>query len=139
MVEWQGWIARRCGTLLDALHADDIEGSWGGTPLMRLTILHVPDCPNVATLQDRIGRLITAEGVVTLRVVDSADLAAEVGMTGSPTLLVDGVDPFAEPGRSASLSCRLYRDAAGRLAGSPSLAQLRHALDPLAAIDRDEP
>lgn len=105
--------------------------------MMRLTILHVPDCPNVTTLQDRIGRLITADDVVTLRVVDSEDLAAEVGLTGSPTLLIDGVDPFAEPGRPANLSCRLYRDADGNLAGSPSLAQLRHALDPPAAIDRD--
>jgi hypothetical protein len=100
---------------------------------MRLTILHVPDCPNVAPLQDRLAQVITADDVeVTLRLVDSEASAAELGMTGSPTLLVDGVDPFAAPGRSASLSCRLYRDDTGHLAGAPSQAQLRRALDPAA-------
>jgi hypothetical protein len=98
---------------------------------MRLTILHVPDCPNVATLQDRLAQIVGADDVeLTLRLVDSQDLAAELGMTGSPTLLVDGVDPFTEPGRSASLSCRLYRDETGHLAGAPSVAQLRCVLDP---------
>ena len=29
-------------------------------------------------------------------------------MTGSPTLLVDGADPFARPGQPPSISCRLY-------------------------------
>ncbi|WP_322763087.1 thioredoxin family protein [Frankia sp. Cr2] len=95
---------------------------------MRLTILHVPECPNATTLGDRLRPLIRAGDVVTIRVVDSEDLAAQVGMTGSPTLLVDGVDPFAEPGSSANLSCRLYRDETGHLAGAPSVAQLRRAL-----------
>ena len=35
-------------------------------------------------------------------------------MYGSPTLLIDGVDPFAEPGQPPSMSCRLYRDDDGR-------------------------
>jgi hypothetical protein len=54
-------------------------------------------------------------------------------MTGSPTLLIDGHDPFAEPGSAASLSCRLYRDESGRIVGAPSVAQLRRALVELAA------
>lgn len=110
---------------------------------MRLTILYVPDCPNVATLQDRLAQVITADcAELALRLVDSQELAAELGMTGSPTLLIDGVDPFAEPGRSASLSCRLYRDEMDHLAGTPSLTQLRRALDlvpaPDAALADDE-
>ena len=32
-------------------------------------------------------------------------------MNGSPTLLVDGIDPFAGPGQLASVSCRLFRDS----------------------------
>jgi len=38
-------------------------------------------------------------------------------ITGT-TLLIDGVDPFAGPAARASLSCRLYRDAAGRAGGA---------------------
>jgi hypothetical protein len=57
-------------------------------------------------------------------------------MTGSPTLLVDGVDPFAVPGAAANLTCRLYRDETGDASGAPSVAQLRHALG-LAAVPVD--
>ncbi|WP_407935591.1 alkylmercury lyase family protein [Jatrophihabitans cynanchi] len=100
---------------------------------MRLTILHVPDCPNVATLADRLGEVIAGRGDldvvdVNRQVVDSEQAARELGMTGSPTLLVDGRDPFAEPDRAASLSCRLYRDETGQLVGAPSVAQLRGAI-----------
>ncbi|WP_324618442.1 organomercurial lyase [Streptomyces sp. XY413] len=45
-------------------------------------------------------------------------------MTGSPTLLLDGIDPFAVAGAPASVSCRLYRDADG----APSIRALRQAL-----------
>ena len=43
--------------------------------------------------------------------------AAEAGMRGSPTLLINGVDPFAAPGQAPGLACRLYRDAAGQQIG----------------------
>jgi hypothetical protein len=49
-------------------------------------------------------------------------------MPGSPTLLVDGVDPFAAAHQAPSLSCRLYTDETGGICGAPSLAQLRTAL-----------
>jgi hypothetical protein len=54
--------------------------------------------------------------------------ATEAGMHGSPTLLVDGADPFAEPGQPPSLSCRMYRDASGRAGPVPSVKELRRAL-----------
>jgi hypothetical protein len=95
---------------------------------MRLTLLHIQDCPNVATLRERLVQLVDEDAELTLRLVESQDQAVALGMTGSPTLLIDGRDPFAESGRSANLSCRLYRDETGRLVGAPSLAQLRDAL-----------
>ena len=49
-------------------------------------------------------------------------------MTGSPTLLADGADPFARPGQLPSVSCRLYRDEHGRRVPAPSAAQLRAVL-----------
>jgi hypothetical protein len=49
-------------------------------------------------------------------------------MCGSPTLLINGVDPFAAPGQLPTLSCRLYPDATGRLEGAPPVAALRQAL-----------
>jgi hypothetical protein len=98
---------------------------------VRLRILHVPDCPNVGLLTERLGQLLAGrQDVQIVRDVVASDAAATAaGMTGSPTLLVDGADPFAGPAPVASLSCRLYRDENGRLGRAPSLAQLRHALE----------
>lgn len=97
---------------------------------MRLRILHVPDCPNVDLLAERLDTLLTGHGDVQIlrEVVASEAHAAAVGMAGSATLLVDGVDPFARPGSKASLSCRLYPDESGRCHRAPSLGQLRAAL-----------
>ena len=49
-------------------------------------------------------------------------------MHGSPTILVDGTDPFAAPGEPASVSCRLYRDDNGQVESAPSASQLRQAI-----------
>ncbi|MDD9375731.1 hypothetical protein M8Z33_03390 [Streptomyces sp. ZAF1911] len=61
------------------------------------------------------------------RVRDEAD-AARWGMTGSPTVLLDGADPFAVAGAPASVSCRLYRDADCHAEGAPTVQALRRAL-----------
>ena len=59
-----------------------------------------------------------------LAVIDEQD-AARTRMCGSPTLLVDGEDPFAVADAPASLSCRLYPDG-----GVPSVRALRRVLIP---------
>ncbi len=97
---------------------------------MRLQILHVPDCPNVAVLAARLDEVLAGRDDVEVerRVVADQDEAVAAGMTGSPMLLVDGTDPFAVSGSSASVSCRLYVDETGAATGSPSVAQLRTVL-----------
>ena len=47
---------------------------------------------------------------------------------GSPTFLIDGVDPFTEPGRPTGMSCRNYRDTAGHGSNLPTLAELIRAI-----------
>lgn len=97
---------------------------------MRLEVLHVADCPNTAVLTERLAILIARRSDVTLvhRLIRDEAAALAHGMTGSPTLLVDGIDPFAA-GHPASLSCRLYTDESGTVSGAPSLTQLRAVLD----------
>jgi hypothetical protein len=97
---------------------------------MRLQILHVPDCPNTAVLAARLEEVLAARADFALEqlVVADQDEAAGLGMTGSPTLLVDGTDPFATPGTPATMSCRLYADETGAVTGAPSLVQLRAVL-----------
>lgn len=97
---------------------------------MELTILMVPECPHVPVLVERLAEvLVDRSGVAVLRQVVADDReAARYGMRGSPTLLIDGVDPFADQAVPPSLSCRLYRDSGGRMEPVPSVAALRQAL-----------
>ncbi|HEU5421868.1 MAG TPA: thioredoxin family protein [Streptosporangiaceae bacterium] len=108
---------------------------------MELTILTVPGCPNAAALEERLAAVLAdyPGSVVRRRQVANEQEAAEAGMAGSPTLLIDGTDPFAVPGQMAALSCRLYRNEAGRLAGAPSAEDLRRALEQASADDRHVP
>ncbi|MEV6905245.1 thioredoxin family protein [Amycolatopsis sp. NPDC051372] len=97
---------------------------------MRIQVPHVPGCPDAAVLAERLAPFLAAQPDVHLErqvVTDDAEAVA-LGMSGSPTLLIDGADPFAEPDLSPSLSCRLYRDPDGHLSGTPSLTQLCRAL-----------
>ena len=95
---------------------------------MTLEILQVPGCPGADLLAARLDSLLAGRLRVTRRVVTSQADAERLGMTGSPTLLADGADPFARPGQLPSLSCRLYPDEQGRLSPAPSPGQIRAAL-----------
>jgi hypothetical protein len=97
---------------------------------MRIEVLTVPDCPNAPVLEHRLAEVLSGREDVHVqrRVVTTAAQAGQLGMHGSPTVLVDGRDPFAEPGAATSISCRLYRAADGSVQGAPSVGQLRQAL-----------
>jgi hypothetical protein len=97
---------------------------------MQLTVLAGPGCPNAPVLKDRLAAVLGGQAGVSVshQVISDEDEAARRGMPGSPTLLIDGVDPFAEPGQLPGISCRLYRDDDGRTSGAPSADQLRHAI-----------
>jgi hypothetical protein len=94
-------------------------------------VLAVAGCPNVALLAKRLA--IAAAGLpdvtVIRRAVDDERQAAALGMRGSPTLLVDGADPFAAASQPTGLGCRLYRQNDGSLRGAPPVGSLRHVLE----------
>jgi hypothetical protein len=95
---------------------------------MILEVLHVPDCPNLETLLDRLGEA-TDLPVATHQVASEVEAAAWA-MCGSPTLLVDGIDPFADADqRAKGLWCRIYRDENGQTTSAPSVEQLRRAVE----------
>jgi hypothetical protein len=98
---------------------------------MELTVLAVPDCPNEPVLRERLAEVLTEHPEVRMvhRLVHDESDAARLGMRGSPTLLVNGVDPFATSRAPViSVSCRIYRDESGRADGAPSVTALRQAL-----------
>ncbi|MFF1691253.1 MULTISPECIES: organomercurial lyase [unclassified Streptomyces] len=96
---------------------------------MRITVLTVPHCPNAPLAWERIAAALDGRPaqVELVEVRDEAE-AARWGMTGSPTVLIDGADPFAVEGAAPSVSCRLYRGADGHTDGAPSAADLRRVL-----------
>lgn len=98
---------------------------------MHLTVLAESACPNAPVMIDRLAVVLDDRPGISVshEIVTNLDDAARWGMHGSPTLLIDGVDPFAEPGQLATMSCRLYRDDDGRPSGAPSTSQLRQAVE----------
>ena len=98
---------------------------------MELTLLTVSACPQATAFEERLAAAMAEyPGVVVhRREISDERTAAQAGMHGSPTLLINGTDPFALPGQQPSLSCRIYRDADGRPAPAPSAEALRQALE----------
>ncbi|MGA5215235.1 organomercurial lyase [Streptomyces cinereoruber] len=104
---------------------------------MQITVLTVPDCPNGPVVRERIAAALDgrAAEVELLEITEQAD-AEQTGMTGSPTVLIDGTDPFAQAGAAPSVSCRIYRDADGGADGAPSVDELRRALAAAGLADK---
>jgi len=97
----------------------------------RFTIQYLPDCPHRALVTERVHEALGCLGarppaVELYEVRDEAD-AHRLGFHGSPTVLIDGVDPFADPGAPVGFACRVYAAPSGPQ-GAPSVAQLRAAL-----------
>lgn len=96
---------------------------------MDVTLLYFEDCPNWKIAEERLA-VIAAErpGItVTRHLVETPEEAELLGFLGSPSIQVDGVDLFAQPGAQVGLTCRRYPTAGGH-EGAPTLEQLRAAL-----------
>ncbi|HEY5116597.1 MAG TPA: hypothetical protein VIJ00_13830 [Nakamurella sp.] len=95
---------------------------------MDVELLVVPDCPGAAPAREMLRAALTHAEMPGLEVRETviADerQAQARRFAGSPTLLIDGVDPFAEPGLPVGMSCRIYRDSAGHRSNLPSMAEL---------------
>ena len=96
---------------------------------MDITLLYFEDCPNWKVADERLTAIAAerADIRMTRHLVDTPAEAERTRFHGSPSILVDGVDVFAEPGSEVGLSCRRYLTPGG-YGGAPTLDQLRAAL-----------
>jgi hypothetical protein len=105
---------------------------------VNLEVLHVAQCPNLTAMLQRLGQ--ATDLPVTTREISTATEASAFGMAGSPTLMINGADPFTTANHTdGALACRLYRDENGQPVPVPSLAQLRDAIAAASDPPTDEP
>ncbi|NMM16191.1 MAG: thioredoxin family protein [Cellulomonas sp.] len=94
---------------------------------MDISLLYFDGCPNWKTTAERLTVIAAERPEITVirHLVETVEEAERVAFHGSPSILIDGVDPFA--GAGVGLACRIYQTPQGP-AGSPTLEQLRSAV-----------
>ena len=99
--------------------------------LVDVTLRYFDGCPSWQTMETRVRAVLDADGrtdtVLRHEKIQTPEDAERLAFVGSPTLLVDGQDPFLAPGATVGLACRVYKTPAG-LAGSPTWEQLQEVL-----------
>ncbi len=86
-------------------------------------------CPHWQLADQRVRLAARGRDDVSIeqQLVETAEQAQQLRFTGSPTILIDAVDPFAEVDQPIGLGCRLFRTPDG-LAGCPTVEQLVEVL-----------
>jgi hypothetical protein len=96
-----------------------------------IRLLYVEGCPHWRLagqqLREALARAGAPDAAVTCQLVRTPEEAARTGFRGSPTIIIDGADPFARPGDPVGLTCRIYRTAAGT-GPTPTVEQLQQVL-----------
>ena len=101
--------------------------------MSQVLLLYARGCPNWRALDGLLRQMAVAWGfTLDRREVVTLEEAQRLGFAGSPTVLINGRDPFPSDG-NASLSCRLYATETG-LRGVPATEGLLAALH-RAALD----
>lgn len=105
----------------------------------RVELLVIPDCPH-STLAETLIRVTLDElglrrvPVLTTVITTTAEAAVR-GFVGSPSIIINDVDPWAQPGDVPALACRLYPSTTGL----PSQYSLAKALCAAVLADRSSP
>ncbi len=100
---------------------------------MQVQLLYFDGCPNYLKTITLLREALSAGGSsdeIELVNVDTPEAAERWQFRGSPTILIDGKDPFLDRDAPVGLSCRIYLTPDG-LAGSPTAPQLQTALEGL--------
>ena len=100
---------------------------------MKIELLSFDGCPNTAIIERRLvmaaHRLGLGDLVVDRIEVTGPEAAERLAFIGSPSLRIDGRDPFSTGDEPVGFACRVYSGPDG-LSGSPTVDQLVEALAP---------
>lgn len=108
---------------------------------MDIELLYFAGCPNWHLVEEHLTEALIVAGRpdqrVSLRKVETNEEAQALHFAGSPTIRINGCDPFASTIETYGLACRVYSTPNG-LAGAPTVGQLVQALNTAAGTaDRD--
>lgn len=97
---------------------------------MDVVLQYFDGCPNWIEAQSLINEALDTlgeEAELIEQRIETLEDAVAVGFAGSPTILINGSDPFAVDGAEPRLACRVYPTPDG-LRGTPTVNQLIAAL-----------
>src|SRR3546814_952488 len=96
---------------------------------MKLELLYFDDCPNWKIAAQRLNAVATRWGLlVERRLVATAEQADAARFRGSPTILVDGRDPFASGDEPFGLACRVYQRSEEHTSELQSLMRISYVV-----------
>jgi hypothetical protein len=94
-------------------------------------LVYVDGCPNWTVAEELLRAALARVGLdgelIERAPVDTPEDAERLGFIGSPTILLDGRDPFATGAEQPGLACRVFSSPDGQ-AGALTLDQLVEAL-----------
>jgi hypothetical protein len=97
---------------------------------MQIEVLVIDGCPHVDAVLAALRNIADDRDDISVEtsVIASVEEAGERSFLGSPTILIDGRDPFPATGSVAGLACRRYRLPGGGY-GVPDEFMLRSVLE----------
>ena len=97
------------------------------TDCMKAEVFYFDGCPHSSVAAQRLNdalRIVGRHEVGVERIlIETLELADKVGFIGSPTIRIDGEDPFAQGTEQIGMACRVYATPGG-LSGSPTVEQI---------------
>ena len=98
---------------------------------MDIVIRYFDGCPNWRVAEDRVRTAVRELGLredVSFERIQTPEEAERARFLGSPTILIDGRDPFPGSETTYGLACRTYPTKDGPQ-GSPTTDDVRAALE----------
>jgi hypothetical protein len=96
---------------------------------MIVDLMYFEGCPHWHENADHLEALRQVLGDFEVRLIEvtTPEMANEWHFHGSPSVAINGVDPFSDPKDPVGLTCRMYITDQG-VAGSPTREQLSQAI-----------
>jgi hypothetical protein len=97
---------------------------------MRVQLLYFDGCPHWTVMEDRLREALTLCGIpqtIEHCLVETPEEADEYRFAVSPSIFLNGRDPFATSPSAVGLTCRVYSTPNGA-EGAPTVQQLVAAI-----------